>query len=400
MSSNPSDSPPPRPGSFQAMRSWLRGMVESLKPSESGTPKGEEILPTWDAPGLTQGPPSPPPPPSETSPLPGTEAATSVVPPAEEAAPVAGNTLVPFAEFPTPSPHVPPLTPPGTSVPMALPLAEPVTPPSTPLPMPASEVPSAVPLAEPLIPPLPSPALSVAEPVAASPPLAVPVPVCPVCALPRTACGVYCESCGFLFPSDAEPAAEPPLATAAAPAAAARIRGRYELGDALTQRGSVERFSSPGPRHRRRGAGAGHRGARACAATGRIGSGCRTRLGAVGELDGGDRAWVRRASRPFSAGHRLPRGPAVLAEPGLGTEHSGGSSTSLSARGAGRIYRGGPRLPHRGTAHRNSPVGFLGRGGGLRGAALPLAPAHRRAACRRSIRREPCWSRCGRTSSS
>ena len=280
------------------------------------------------------------------------------------------------------------------------PLAEPVTPPSTPLPMPASEVPSAVPLAEPLIPPLPSPALSVAEPVAASPPLAVPVPVCPVCALPRTACGVYCESCGFLFPSDAEPAAEPPLATAAAPAAAARIRGRYELGERLTQRGSVESLSSPGPRHRRRGAGAGHRGARACAATGRIGSGCRTRLGAVGELDGGDRAWVRRASRPFSAGHRLPRGPAVLAEPGLGTEHSGGSSTSLSARGAGRIYRGGPRLPHRGTAHRNSPVGFLGRGGGLRGAALPLAPAHRRAAAGARSDGSPAGSRCGRTSSS
>jgi serine/threonine protein phosphatase PrpC len=71
------------------VRTWLLGMVESLKPSESNPPEEEEVLPTWDAPGAVPAAPVPPeavpvdgPPPAPPAPPP-----PEVPAPAEEAAP-------------------------------------------------------------------------------------------------------------------------------------------------------------------------------------------------------------------------------------------------------------------------------------------------------------------------
>jgi protein phosphatase len=69
MSSTPPPSEPARPAGSR-LPNWLLGMVESLKPTEPA-PSEEELLPTWDAPGLppTEAPPPPaevvaPPPPA------------------------------------------------------------------------------------------------------------------------------------------------------------------------------------------------------------------------------------------------------------------------------------------------------------------------------------------------
>jgi protein phosphatase len=86
------------------VRSWLRGMVESLKPSEPGPP--EELLPTWDVPG-----PTPP-----------ADAAPPEAPPADGPAPAAAPTpvaeAVPAAEEPPPAAEAEPV--------VATPVAEPV----------------------------------------------------------------------------------------------------------------------------------------------------------------------------------------------------------------------------------------------------------------------------------
>jgi len=81
------------------MRSWLLGMVESLKPSEP-TPSEDEIVPTWDAPGVAEATPAEIPPPLEGLPV------AEAPPPAEPAPPLAE--VVPLAA-PIAAPPAPPL---------------------------------------------------------------------------------------------------------------------------------------------------------------------------------------------------------------------------------------------------------------------------------------------------
>lgn len=190
MSSNPSDPTSPRPGSFRAMRSWLKGMVESLKPSESAVEPGE-APPAWSG---------------------------SVEPTAAEEPPPAP---VKVEEPPTvelPMPHWPPLEP----------VVE-ATPPPEPSPVEPETVAETPP--------------PVAEAVAAEPemPAAPPRP-CPACSTPRVGTDAYCDSCGYFFPPEAAPAIVPLAEGLTLESSSPRLRGRYELGERLGERAGVERF--------------------------------------------------------------------------------------------------------------------------------------------------------------
>jgi len=93
------------------------------------------------------------------------------------------------------------------------------------------EVPATLPLAD-------APAAIEGAPVTLAPPAPLALPPCPICDAPRSAGQSYCESCGFIFPSDDGPAA-PPLA---AVAASTVVRERYECTERLGERCGVERF--------------------------------------------------------------------------------------------------------------------------------------------------------------
>jgi serine/threonine protein phosphatase PrpC len=161
------------------VRSWLLGMVESLKPSEPAEEpqppqpgaSEEELLPTWDAPAQAQ--------PVEPAPV------LAPTPSADGPAPEA----VPVAEAPAPVEAAPP-----------------------------PEVPTEPP---------------------APPPVAL--PPCPICDAPRKPNQPYCESCGYIFPPDDVPAVTAPVAAAATPANTV-VRDRYELTQRLGERCGVERF--------------------------------------------------------------------------------------------------------------------------------------------------------------
>lgn len=202
MSSNASDPTPPRPGNFNTMRSWLMGMVESLKPNEGG-PDPDRPAPAGNGPSASG---------------PGPEPAPAAVPlalPAELPTPPAPEKVQNYASL--------------AAAPAPVPVAEPVpeaVPAEAPLPTAEPPVAEAVPTVEPAPPPPPQP--------------------CPICATPRAG-GSYCDGCGYYFPPDAAPApvvVGAPVAevvpVAAAPAV--RVRERYELGERVSERAGVERF--------------------------------------------------------------------------------------------------------------------------------------------------------------
>ncbi|MBV9124734.1 MAG: protein phosphatase 2C domain-containing protein [Planctomycetes bacterium] len=81
-----------------------------------------------------------------------------------------------------------------------------------------------------------------AEPEEANPVVqAAPTPqLCPHCQAPRHPNQTYCHECGVYFDSAAEPAAPAQAALPEAPAA--RLQGRYQLLEALSERQGVTRF--------------------------------------------------------------------------------------------------------------------------------------------------------------
>jgi serine/threonine protein phosphatase PrpC len=141
----------------------------------------------------------------------------------------------------------------------AAPPAPPPPLPAPPQPEAAAVPPDSVPLAQPvpapeaLAAPAVDAALAAAEVAPPAEPVEPPAPagpqLCPVCTAPRSDGQTWCDSCGFMFPADA-PAAPAttngpagPTPAALAPAAVpGRLKGRYELGTLVGERGSVQRY--------------------------------------------------------------------------------------------------------------------------------------------------------------
>src|SRR5262245_4395959 len=80
----------------------------------------------------------------------------------------------------------------------------------------------------------------------ASAPSSSGVQLCPLCQAERRGTSSYCLDCGYIFPKDALLAASTP---------ASRIKGRYALGEQLTERCGITRFR--GLDHGSSGSGAG-----------------------------------------------------------------------------------------------------------------------------------------------
>src|SRR5262245_34152273 len=86
----------------------------------------------------------------------------------------------------------------------------------------------------------PAQAAPAAEPADGPPAEAAPpAQLCPSCRSPRLGTEDYCADCGWVFPNEPAPAADPP-------APATRINDRYELGERVGRRGPVERFRGRG----------------------------------------------------------------------------------------------------------------------------------------------------------
>ena len=176
MSSNPSEEKTPQPGSLQAMLARLRGMVQALKSSEPGQAPPPEFMPTWDGPTAAPG---------QT--MPGSEAG----PPLDETPRQASA-----AETPAPA----------------------VEPASTSEQASSAARNADIPVAEEL--PVPPPTLQ----------------LCPYCHARRKNEHVYCDECGWIFPTvEATPAAAPTVPQN-------RIKDRFLLGDKISERGGVTRF--------------------------------------------------------------------------------------------------------------------------------------------------------------
>ncbi len=97
--------------------------------------------------------------------------------------------------------------------------------------------PESVPLASPVVEEKTAVAVEPAAPAAEAPPQN-----CPICTAPRKGSDSYCGDCGFMFPANGSAAAAGPGAARTAPAAGARLKDRYELGEMISERGPVTRF--------------------------------------------------------------------------------------------------------------------------------------------------------------
>jgi protein phosphatase len=185
------------------MLARLRGMVQSLKtaepapvPADETDRDKEELLPTWDV---------------------------SLAP---EAAPVAQVVDEPAAALPAAlEVEEPPAAGTGTA-----PETEAGTEPAMATPVPKEEESQPIVLET-----LPQEAGgSDSTPAPAEPQR------CPICQAPRTGTQSYCTDCGWMFPPEMAAPLDP--AETAAPAAATYLRGRYELGQLLGERGGLSRF--------------------------------------------------------------------------------------------------------------------------------------------------------------
>jgi serine/threonine protein phosphatase PrpC len=137
------------------------------------------------------------------------------------------------AEAPLATPVVPLALP--DEPPEAIPVAEFAdATPSLADPLPMAE---AIPAAEEA--PVPPPQEEEVAPPPAETIPSAPAAVCPFCQAPRVPNLTFCDDCGLVFPNQPEtPAVAPP--PPAAPAG--RVKGRYELGEVVNQRGDVVRY--------------------------------------------------------------------------------------------------------------------------------------------------------------
>jgi protein phosphatase len=113
-------------------------------------------------------------------------------------------------------------------VPLAMPVADSI----------AAEAPAAIPLVEAAV-----AVVEEAEPAPAAPPAPQ---FCPLCKAPRT--DSFCGDCGYIFPEEAPAMAATSNPGNTSPASKqnskARVKGRYQLGERISQRGNVERFKA------------------------------------------------------------------------------------------------------------------------------------------------------------
>jgi serine/threonine protein phosphatase PrpC len=135
------------------MLTRLRGMVQALKAPDEAEASSEEVLPTWDTPGMAE--------------LPAPEALPLPAPPTATPAEATETGLVAEAVHAEAAPMEP---------------ASPVEPAAAPGP--------------------------VVSALAA---------LCPICQAPRTATDAYCDNCGLVFPPDEPPSSAPPPAESPAP---------------------------------------------------------------------------------------------------------------------------------------------------------------------------------------
>jgi serine/threonine protein phosphatase PrpC len=180
------------------MLARLRGMVQSIKPSEPESV--EEVIPTWDIPEAVVESLSPPPMALPLDPIESTAQEAPEMPPADAPVPEA-QPMIPFA---------PPLD-------LSIPTAAPV-------PAGASALPIAVAM------PVPSPV----EPAVHA--------ICPACQSSTIAGQSYCCECGYFFPTEAMRTNSGSHKTSAPPLHGPRIKNRYEVVELLSERGGTARF--------------------------------------------------------------------------------------------------------------------------------------------------------------
>jgi PPM family protein phosphatase len=137
--------------------------------------------------------------------------------------PASEEELLPTFDVPLPEPPAAEPPPPPVALPADGAAAGEVPPVATPAeeaePAPVDEAPAEAVPAEPAAPPRP----------------------CPICGAARGTLP-WCDSCGYQFPADEEPAVAVAVPVAAEADPPARVRGRYELTTLLGERGGVARF--------------------------------------------------------------------------------------------------------------------------------------------------------------
>jgi serine/threonine protein phosphatase PrpC len=210
------------------MLAQLHGLTEAMRLPVAGTSRPQEEMPRGDGSDLEQTLPAIP----LAQPVEDLEALPAI-PLAEPVHPLEAQSEIPLAQ---------PADPWETE--LEVPLAHPID---------YLEVEPVVPLAQPVTEPadqVAEPALPEEEPTAAdggmsevaveSPPKIAAVPrLCPICQAPRRDNQGFCEDCGLVFPVDAE---APPQSPRVEPVPNVRLKGRYELGQLLGQRGEVSRY--------------------------------------------------------------------------------------------------------------------------------------------------------------